>query len=387
MMPWRAWQKGVGWVGRHANAVLLMGLLGALAMALVLKGTWMGIGWVGLVLGVGVVVMGGGAMVRRWGGRWRQVLWREGDESPEWMVRWVGWWARFRGFEWVLSLGIAGVGLGWPQWTWVGGGYGDHHAYGVVMVGIWLTIYVMAVEWDQSEKWALPMMVTTLFGVVSLGHWSLGWTHLLMALMVVMGAWLPWVVGKKKEWNRDGEGIDRPIQLLLLIVAIVGCRGTSQPLIESLFQTGLMIQYLFTIPGMVMGAFLAVYVAYYRMGIWQWVVVPLLPMLMGFVLGPDAGMMVWVSFGYMAPVMGILFSHTVVRMAGLSLLMSVVTYVGYPLSMLLLSSQSNDTRATVGIGFIVCWLMVILLSSQLRYEWTLDGVVRARMKRKRRHDV
>lgn len=372
MIPWRGWQRGVGWVAHYANGVLSVGLLLMLAVALVLRGTWMGVWWIGCWM----LIMGVAVLIRRWG-QTRVLPWIA--------THFEGHLMHMRLWEWGVSLIVLGLGLGWPQWPMLGMGYGDLRSYGVVIIGTILTVYVMAIEWDQSEKWALPMMVTSLFGVVSLGYWALGWTRLLMALMVVIGTWIPWVLFKKGGWHRDG--IERPLQLLLVTVAIVGCRGTSQPLIDTLFQTGLMIQYLFTIPGMVMGAFLAVYLAYYRLGMGQWVVVPLLPIALGFVLGPDAGMMLWVSFGYIAPMMGILFSHTALRMAGLSLLMSGITYGGYPHFILLLSSQSSDTRATVGIGFIVCWLVLTLLSNQLRYEWTLDGVVRARMKRKRRHDV
>lgn len=362
--------RWVDWGRTHPLDVIAMLQLLLLGGGLVVKEQFLGIaGW--LLMGI----LGG----FRWGlkGYASRII----ETSKRWVSLTPAQW------DWAIRvmivLPILAGGFSIPFLPYIGvSGFGDTRDLVVVTVGMMVSLYLMAYEWDHYHKWSHPMMAIALYGIATLGWWVVGTDFFIYAMMmVVMGIWgVSWIgpLSSHDQW------MVKPLYLTIPMLAIVLCRLGTTHVISELFPTGLMIQYFFSIPGLILGGCLSVFLLMNSFNWWQWVLVPAMPLLLGVVLGPEAGLMSWVSFGYMAPIVGLRDIRILSRLGLLVYVMSVVSVLGFPVAQSWLATLSMDMRVILGIGVMVGWLMVILLSNQIRYEWSLDSVIRARLRRKKR---
>uniref|UniRef100_A0AAV2L9R2 Uncharacterized protein n=1 Tax=Knipowitschia caucasica TaxID=637954 RepID=A0AAV2L9R2_KNICA len=147
------WGGCVGWGGGGVGvgvSLVVVGLVGVVGL-FVVRGRWLGGGWLGLV------------SVRRGGCGW-------------WW--WCGWlWCG--GVGWVVEGGVLGFsavwGVGWAVWCMCGSGGGGVRWVGCVVVcGVWGGVW-MDWWWDGGGEWFGVLWCWSCVVVVWGGVWGGGW--------------------------------------------------------------------------------------------------------------------------------------------------------------------------------------------------------------------
>ena len=266
---------------------------------------------------------------------------------------WIGDVA-FRNYKGLMVLSIAFLGLG----------------------------FLVLNETDRPNKYMLPLIGISGVSFIAFGISTVDYDYLLIVLLLLMGVIVLW------DWwfspHLYMKGMARSAMVLVLPIAVFTCgQIASQVVLRILFPSGLLIQYFFALPGLFVGVFLAIYLTKFNFRKSSWIVAPLVPIILSLILGIEAGMCYWLSFGFTLFLMSLVESHKVFLLSGISLATTVVLYLLLPGMHIPFNLIGTDLRSALGVSVVVFWLIITLFGNQVRRDWSLEHLAKIRFKNRR----
>jgi hypothetical protein len=242
--------------------------------------------------------------------------------------------------------------------------------------------YLVMDEIDRPNKYLLPLILISAYALVSFGN-SVDPEYLLVALNLIMSAIFLW-----EWWFSDHlymKGMARSSLMLALPVAVFTCgQIASQDRLHALFPTGLLIQYFFSLPGLFLGFFMAVYLSRFTFRKSSWILAPLVPVVVSLVLGIEAGNCYWIAFIFGAFLFSLIDSAKIFLLSGVSLATTLLLYVVLPGLHIPFDLIGDELRAALGVSIVVFWLILTLFGNQVRRDWALENMARIRIRRRSR---
>ncbi|NBV42255.1 hypothetical protein EBR96_05750 [bacterium] len=253
----------------------------------------------------------------------------------------------------------------------------------VVAGMFYTTAVIINAEAERPDKYLLPLIVMAGLALLAFGYWGVGPDSLLAVLLLLCG-----VLVLYDGWFEDdafhGQIPLTAVRLLFPLVAFACGRAASQYLIQSVYPSGLIIQYYYTLPGLFAGFFIAFYIYRFQFRRWLWVIVPILPIFVSLVMGIEGGLSFWISFIFGAYMLSYVDASKVMVFGATSLGMTVLAYPLLQIFQLPLSAMSDEGRSAIGISAVVFWVIIILFGNQSRRDWGVESIAKLRLRRRKK---
>jgi len=297
---------------------------------------------------------------------------------------------RFGTSQWVNSIGIIiPIVMYWGAFFALNAlpligdmGFKDYRGFlsaSIVVIGFG---YLMATEIDRPSKYLLPMVTLSALSLVGYSVFALKYDYVFQIFELIFLAILFWDLWFSAQMEMQGLSKSSMGLLLPISVFFFGYYG-FQNFLHAWFPSGLLIQFFFSIPGLLGGMFVSTYLNKFRFRKSSWITISIIPIVIGLIFGVEASICYWITFGFGCYLNSILDHSRVFYFSAASLATSVVMTVCVPIVHIPFAFLGTELRSVIAVSVVVFWLILTLFSTQSRRDWSIEHLSRTRLRKRR----
>ncbi len=247
----------------------------------------------------------------------------------------------------------------------------NYNALGLMLVCFAGYGYLISQEIDRPQQVLLPLIVIGIYALLSLGvmidkEYLIIATLLSLACISIWQWWFDYSTPFFEFEHRSTTTVAAPIVFLLGQVAVQDRLGV-------LFSNGLLIQHYYAIPGLFMGFFSGIYVGKFHLNRSASIALLVTPILISVVFGGESGLAFWIAFTFSTFVSSLFYPDRRDLMIGLSLLVTIVMFVGIAQLQSISMVLDSNFRSLLGVLCIGFWMVAALFGNAIRNEPLLES--------------